>query len=77
MHVNKFKRLVTNEGEGREADGDESISDTDLENIVGFADNSELEVHARLEIVNLFPYFIKFFKWITYFHPRILGNGTS
>nr|GLL43163.1 putative DNA repair protein [Ipomoea trifida] len=40
LHANKFKKLVTNEGE---AEGDESISDTDLENIVGFADNSKLE----------------------------------
>lgn len=74
MHANKFKKLVTNEGE---AEGDESISDTDLENIVGFADNSKLEVHARFEIVSLFPNFNEFFKWISYFHPCILGNGTS
>ncbi|XP_059659342.1 DNA repair protein RAD5A isoform X2 [Cornus florida] len=40
LHVNKFKNSSLN---GNKVENEESISDTDLDNIVGVGDNSELE----------------------------------
>lgn len=41
LTANKFKNPSQN---GNEVENEESISDADLENIVGVGDNSELEV---------------------------------
>lgn len=43
LHINKSKS--TNSGCGKNIENEESISDNDLDNIVGVSDGSELEVN--------------------------------
>lgn len=47
LHINKFKNRPVN---GNEVENEESISDADLENIVGVVDSSELQVLSLLKI---------------------------
>lgn len=44
LHVNKFKTTFL--ADGYKVENEESISDNDVDNIVGVTDSSELEVKA-------------------------------
>lgn len=50
LHINKYKTQSVN---GNEVENEESISDADLENIVGVVDSSELEVLSFFRIFSV------------------------
>lgn len=59
LHINKFKNQSVN---GNEVENEESISDADLENIVGVVDSSELAVLSILRISFLWSWNLQAMK---------------
>lgn len=71
-HINKFKSASS--GDENSGENEESVSENDLDNIVGVTDSSELEVGVFKFLYSLFVVLSLAFHNMIY---DILGNGTS